>query len=153
MELPPGLQHVLAETHLFTDARLYVILSLPATARAEAMEVMAENPEPFTTVVCDKDEVTLVLPVDIWEEARPTLKALAESSEYRLITFDLPLDLGLVGYLAVVTATLAEAGVSIFSISAFSRDHVLIPADDFDVAWDALRALIRSCKPESSASV
>ncbi|MGC9357960.1 MAG: ACT domain-containing protein [Anaerolineae bacterium] len=150
MKYPPGLRHVIAETRLFTDAQSYVIAKLPAHQSEEVIHILTDLDNPLITLVWDKDEVTLVLPQEVWEARRPMLDVEEESPSYRLITFDLPLDLGLVGYLAILATTVAEAGVSIFSISAYSRDHFLVPEDDFDRAWDALRALIRSCQVDEA---
>lgn len=148
MELPPGLQHTIAQTQLFTDARLYTILSLPLTQMGEALRLLMQLDEPFAALVRDKDEVTLVLPRITWDEVRPALEATAESGDYRLITFDLPLDLGLIGYLATLTSVVAAHGVSVFPVSSFARDHIFVPADDFERAWEALRALIRHCRAQ-----
>lgn len=137
---------MLAETRLFTDGETYVILRLPLHQHAEAARMLKGHEGPFIAMVHDKDEITLVLTTQLWETVRPGIEATEESPDYRLITFDLPLDLGLVGYLATLTAALAEAGISIFAISAFSRDHILAPAEDFDRAWDTLRDLIRTCQ-------
>ncbi len=151
MSLPPGLRHTIAETRLFTDGRSYVILRLPIGEYQEALRLEAQLDSPFVLLVRDKDEVTLVLPQEEWEARSPVLEVLEESPDYRLITFDLPVDLGLVGYLASLSGVVAEAGVSIFSVSAFSRDHIFVLAEDFERAWDALRALIRLCQEEESA--
>lgn len=105
---------------------------------------------PFSAYVYDKDEITLVLSQEIWDQVRPQVTALAVSSGYRLITFDVPLDLGLVGYLATLAAVIADAGVSIFPVSAFSRDHILVAEADFDRAWKVLYAFIRSCQTQES---
>jgi len=151
MSLPPGLRHTIAETRLFTDGRSYVILRLPIGEYQESLRLEAQLDNPFVSLVRDKDEVTLVLPQEEWEARRPALEVLEESPDYHLITFDLPVDLGLVGYLASLVGVVAEAGVSIFPVSAFSRDHIFVPAEDFERAWDALRALIRSCQEEEAA--
>ncbi len=148
MDLPPGLVHIVAQTHLFTDARDYVILRTAPHQAGAAEDLFSKLDEPFSALVRDKDEVTLVLPVEVWEKEQPLLDILDESTNYRLITFDLPLELGLVGYLATMTSTVADEGVSIFSVSAFSRDHIFVPEEDFERAWDALRALIRSCQTQ-----
>jgi hypothetical protein len=151
MKLPPGLQHVIAETRLFTDTQSYIILRLPLSQRAEAANLVAKLTQPFVSLTRDKDEVTLVLPEEVWESQRPTLEVKEESISYRLITFDLPLGQGLVGYLAILSTALAEVGVSIFALSAFSRDHFFVPADDFEVTWETLRNLIRSCQIQEAA--
>ncbi|MGC9400604.1 MAG: ACT domain-containing protein [Anaerolineae bacterium] len=153
MRLPPGLRHVLAETKLYTDARDYVILRLPIEETAAATEMVKDLDSPFVGMTRDKDELTLVLSREEWEGQSPLVEVFEESPDYRLITFDIPLELGLVGYLATLVSALAEAGVSVFSLSAFSRDHVFVPAEDFEQAWEALRALIRTCQAEEAAEV
>ncbi len=153
MDLPPGLLHILAQTRLFTDAQTYVILSIPRSQATQAARVMMEVDGAFSSLIRDKDELTLILPRGRWEDFRPLLEISGESPDYQLITFDTPLDLGLVGYLATVTSALAELGISIFSISAFSRDHILVPAEDFDRAWEGLRALIRACKDQEAVEI
>jgi hypothetical protein len=44
-----------------------------------------------------------------------------------------------VGVLASLTAPLAEAGISLFAISTFDTDYLLVKAPDFNAAADALR--------------
>lgn len=150
MQLPPGLLHVIAETRLFTDGRPYIIVSLPSTQLAKASELLLHTREPFSALLFDKDEVTLVISREAWELAHWSVDVSAVSPDYRLITFDLPLDLGLVGYIATLTSTVAEQGISVFPLSAFSRDHILVPADDFDRAWEALLHLIQTCRQQES---
>lgn len=152
MSLPPGLRHVVAQTRLFTDARNYVIVRLPLTQISEAVMLVKQLHSPLVSLTWDKDELSLILPAETWESYRPGFEILNESPEYRLITFDLPLDLGLVGYLALMAATVAEAGVSIYPVSAFSRDHLFVPSEDFERAWEALRQLIRTCQAEEAAN-
>jgi hypothetical protein len=43
--------------------------------------------------------------------------------------------------LAAVSTALAEAGVSIFALSAYSTDHVLVKEDDVDAATQTLEEL------------
>jgi len=49
------------------------------------------------------------------------------------------LDFGLVGILAMVSNTLAKAGVSIFAISTYNTDYILVKAADLNSAVDALK--------------
>lgn len=153
MSLPPGLRHVVAQTRLFTDAQNYVIVRLPLTQVPEAAMLIKQLHSPLVCLTWDKDELSLILPVQTWESWRPGFEIIGESPEYRLITFDLPLDLGLVGYLALMAGAVAEAGVSIYPVSAFSRDHFFVPAEDFERAWEALRRLIRTCQAEEAAEL
>ena len=148
MDLPPGLLHVLAQTRLYTDGREYVVVSVPLEALYEGTALLAKVVEPFSAAVVDKDELTLVFPTEVWGAVREHLPERLEAAGYRLITFDLPLDLGLVGYLATLTDVVAKAGVSMLAFSAYQRDHLLVPEADFDQVWRALDEFIARCQQQ-----
>ena len=59
---------------------------------------------------------------------------------WRAMTVAGPLDFDLVGVLADLTTPLARAGVSVFVLSTFDTDHVLVRDEDVDRAVDALGA-------------
>jgi hypothetical protein len=129
----------LTRATLYSDDVLYTLVHLPAPAITAGAGVLAGVGAPFSAVIVDKDEVTLVLPQEAWQEFAHRLPDHRTADDYRLITFDLPLDPALIGFMALVSRILAETGVSILALSAFERDHVLVPAAQFQAAWDALR--------------
>lgn len=131
---------VFARAALYTDEVEYILIRLPAAAITPAAGLLASISVPFSALVADKDEVTLVLPQAGWEEFQHRLPDRQEGGLYRLITFDLPLAPDLVGFMALVSRVLADAGVSILPIAAFERDHLLVPVAQFRAAWDALEA-------------
>ena len=49
------------------------------------------------------------------------------------------LDFSMVGVLSSLTASLAESGVSVFAVSTFDTDYLLVKEVDFDRACAALR--------------
>lgn len=135
-------EQALAQAALYSDSAAYTLLRLPGQAVIAAAGVIAEISEPFCALIVDKDEVSLIIPSDALADFANRLPGhIASPQAYRLITFDLELDLALVGFMARVSKTLAEAGVSILPLAAFSRDHILVPAAQFDIAMSALRKL------------
>lgn len=132
-------QEIFAQTPLSADDRPYRLVRLPAPAIVAGAGLLAEAGTSFSALIADEHEVTLVLPQEEWEQFDARLPGVEQGGLYRLITFDAALDPALVGFFALVSDTLARAGVPILAISAFSRDHVLVPADRFDAAWRALR--------------
>ena len=128
------------QTLLETDETIYTLIKLPANAIWAAAGILAQVNEAFSVVIADAHEITLILPAGTREEFANRLPDAQEAGEYRLITFTLELDLALVGFMAIVAETLAAAQVPIMAFSAFSRDHLLVPADQFQRAWDVLRA-------------
>ena len=57
---------------------------------------------------------------------------------WRALQVQGPLDFALVGVLAAITAPLAEAGVSIFAISTYDTDYILVKEDALERAIQAL---------------
>lgn len=133
---------ILANATFYTDDEPYLVLKLPAAAITLAAGVVAEISDPFSALVVDKDEVTLVVPHEAIEEFSARLSDLEGTKQhYRLITIDVVLPPTLIGFMARISAALAEAGVPIFPFSAYSRDHLLVPAEHFDTALAALNKL------------
>ncbi len=127
---------------LYTDDTLYSMVHLPANAITAAAGVLAQLSEAFSAMIVDKDEVTLILPADATEEFASRLRDhRVSTASYRLITFDLQLEPTLIGFMAAVAGALADANVPIMPFAAFNRDHLLVPADQFEAAWDALKQL------------
>jgi hypothetical protein len=135
-------EQALKAAKLFTDGKSYVLLRLHPRAITLAAGVIAELAEPFSAMVVDKDEVTLLIPSDALEAFVPRLRDWdAGEVRYRLITFDVALDLALVGVVARISRVLADAGVPILLFSAYSRDHLLVPFEQFEKAWTTLEKL------------
>lgn len=59
----------------------------------------------------------------------------------RLITLTVHSALDAVGFLAAITARLAEAGISVNAVSAFHHDHLLVPDDRADEAMAVLHGI------------
>lgn len=129
---------------LYTDDKLYRVVRLPGAGLWAGAAIVAEIGEPFCAVIADKDEITLVVLSDAWDDLADRLPdhAVMEHA-YRLITFDTLLEPDLVGFMALVSQILADAGVSILPLAAFSRDHILVTAAQFQQAWNALAAAQR----------
>jgi hypothetical protein len=136
-------EQVLKDAKLYTDEQPYTLVKLPAAAIVAGAAVLAEIGEPFGALIADKDEVTLLIPADVLPAFASRLPDHVVGDEpYRLITFDLELEPTLTGFMAVISAALAKAGVPILPIAAFSRDHILVPAAKFEAALAALQQLL-----------
>jgi hypothetical protein len=135
-------EQALATARLYSDERLYKMVHLPAGAVLAAAGVLAEIGEPFSALIVDKDEVTLVITADDLQEYTRRLPGhVASYDDYRLITFDIELEPTLVGFMARISAALAQAQLTILPIAAFNRDHLLVPSGQFDQAMVVLRNL------------
>lgn len=55
---------------------------------------------------------------------------------WRAFRVDQALDFGLVGIIAGITKVLAEAGISVFVVSTYDTDYVLLKEKDFEVGFE-----------------
>ncbi len=143
-------QHLLAQCKLYSDPHDYAVISLPARAIMAAAGVIAEFGDAFSAVIVDKDEVTVILLADAWSgfAARLPDHRVAQDT-YRLITFDIELDMSVVGFMALVSSALADAGISILPLASFTRDHLLVNADQVESALSILRRMQTSLQQHS----
>jgi len=105
---------------------------------------LLENPElsprmtaPFM-IFRDNREVTLLVDEIDFKTIRHAIRDAKTQGNFRLLTFNIELDFNVVGFLAEVSKILAEAGISIVALSAFSRDHLLIKQEDLPKALKVL---------------
>jgi hypothetical protein len=88
-------------------------------------------------VIKDDREITCII-----DESRlGAQKFLGFEGEWRMITFDMVLPLSLIGFFAAISAALAEAGVNVFVISAYTTDHVFVKNQKLATAIKALEKL------------
>ena len=92
----------------------------------------AVAPGRFVTISRTADELSVTAP-----QASVPLDIHCER-EYRALRVKGPLPLNLIGILASIAEPLAEAGLSIFAISTFDTDYVLVKARDLEAAVTTL---------------
>lgn len=136
------IQDVLSQAKLYSDNQIYRFVQFPANGITVASGIVAEASLPFTGLLIDKDEVSLMLPQEAYDEFEKRFKfATISDISYRLITFDVVLEPTLVGFMAQITRALADANISVLPLAAYSRDHIFIASDDFETAMKTLRSL------------
>jgi hypothetical protein len=82
----------------------------------------------------------------ILEEREANRANLAGIFRSRMITLEVHSSLEAVGFLAAITARLAEAGMGVNPVSAFYHDHLFIPADRVDEAMLVLERLTEEAR-------
>lgn len=136
------IQQVMQQAVFYSDDQPYLLIALPTGAIMAAAGVLAEIGEPFCALVVDKDEVTLLIPQEAWDDFRHRLPgAVVSPIVYRLMTVDVELESTLVGFMAHVSRALADNGISILTFAAYSRDHFFVSENQFDLALGALHKL------------
>ncbi|MFD1514179.1 ACT domain-containing protein [Halomarina rubra] len=116
---------VLEESTVEVDAEPYAVATTDG-----------DLPDTFATIR-DRQETTHV----ITENRLKEIEAQKVEPGWALLTFDVVLPFKLVGFLAIVASELAENDVSIFALSAYSTDHILVQQADLEQALDTLSDL------------
>ncbi|MGO4122771.1 ACT domain-containing protein [Inquilinus sp. YAF38] len=120
------------------ESRLTLSL-LPETLAVARLPAEAPLPswvdwsDPFVTVSRTRDELSVVCP-----EARLPTDAKAERG-WRGFKVEGPLDFALTGILSRLAAPLAEAGISIFVISTYDTDYLLVRTAELEAATAVLQ--------------
>jgi hypothetical protein len=151
---------------LYCDEEIYKFLKIPLSAASSVLQSLSSINKPnannksaqhFQAFIIDKDEITVMLS---WaqfqqfqkihnnnnnnsniEDGNNDMAYHVGSLSYRLITFDVVLAPTLVGFMAVVTRALADAHISVLPFAAYSRDHIFVSLQDFDIAMTVLQNL------------
>ena len=110
----------------------YAVVRLPADAAVPAE--LLEPGEGFVSVTRTPEELSVICPA-----GREPAGSTAAEDGWRLLSVRGPLEFTLTGIIAALASELAAAGVTLFSMSTFDTDHILVRAGDLDDAVTALR--------------
>lgn len=114
-----------------TEIRASVRRKEYTIARVAAVPALSDK---IFAVVTDGAEITVVA------ELHSGLKVLEEEKPFRIISFDTKLPFDLIGFLAYITKLLADQNISLFAISSFSTDHILMKEVYLDKAMEVLKS-------------
>lgn len=110
-----------------------------ACVRKETFAVVKSKrslPNAFA-VIQDKNEITVII-----DQSKINNKDVIEiEKDWKIFTFDMILPFELVGFLAKISKVLADEKISIFAISAYSTDHILVKEKDLAKAIKKLENL------------
>jgi hypothetical protein len=140
-----SVRELLAKTRIILYPDEYTVVSIPRSNETEARRFLC-GLEPFSSVTFDEAEVSVVLRTKEWKRLKASFTGSSEEGPYCLFTFDIVLDLSVVGFLNVVSKRLADEGISIYALSTFLRDHILVKKEDAEKASEILQHLIEQCR-------
>ncbi len=93
------------------------------------VQAKAIDPQAFTNIV-DKHEISLVIDEEKIDEAN----AIEISRGWKVITLDILFPDDCCGVTAMIAGALADAGISVMPLAAFSRDHFLVQEENLEKA-------------------
>jgi len=114
---------------------LKVIETRLAVCRVDAgsaVPAWVEHANDFVSVTRTADELSIVCALDAVPPGVPM------EGPWRAFMVQGPLVMTLIGVVAALANPLADAGISIFAISTYDTDYVLVHEPDFESAIEAL---------------
>ncbi len=139
------MRELLAATTIKEHPDDYSIVFIDPRYEGKARRLLRDL-RPFSSVTYTGEEVSVVLRAADWGALRENFSDSREEGPYRLLTFDIVLELSIVGFLSTVSAALAEEGVSIYAVSTYLKDHILVKKVDEERALAVLRKLIEGAR-------
>ncbi len=133
-------ENILRSARAEVAAETFTLVSIQKAVWATLLEDQALSPRgtaPFM-IFSDNHEVTMLLDEIDFGTLRHAVRDAKVEGGFRMMTFDTVMDFTVVGFLARVTQILAEAGIPVVALSAFSRDHLLVKQTDLAAALKAL---------------
>jgi hypothetical protein len=123
--------HKITKKNYFKNGKVYIWKETFAIIKAKK-----PYPKAFANVI-DKNETTVII-----EQSKFNDEDVIEiEKDWKILTFDMVLPFGLVGFLAKVSKVLADENIPIFAISAYSTDHILVKEKDIARAEEKLKEL------------
>ena len=123
--------HQIIKKNYFKNGKVYVWKETFAIIKAKK-----PYPNAFANIT-DKNETTVIIGQSKYDEKN----VIEIEKDWKILTFDMVLPFGLVGFLAKVSKVLADEKIPIFAISAYSTDHILVKEKDLIRAKEKLKEL------------
>jgi hypothetical protein len=123
---------------LYLPETRFAVASIPLDKYGEVIAYLSDVND-FVSLTRDKEEITLVVTEEVWRKLAPRFPGAVAQEGRRLIRFDTVLDFSVVGFIAEISRALAEADISILSISTYRTDAVLVHESRFDDAVNAIK--------------
>jgi hypothetical protein len=130
---------------LYLPETRFAVASIPLEHYGEVVACLGRVQD-FISLTRDKEEITLVVAEEAWRKMAPRFPDAVVQEGRRLIRFDTVLDFSVVGFIAEISRALAEADISILSISTYRTDAVLVHESRFDDAVNAVKQALVTLK-------
>ncbi len=143
-----GIKQLWSKSDLNIWDGFYRIVAFEPDHKKDALVLLSAVPSPgyYCSMICDNHEVAVILPDKIWQNQSAALNFRQEFGPLKCITFDVPLDIEVSGYLKPAISALADAGVSVIPQCALIYDHILVHETDLKKAKTVLNELKLSAK-------
>lgn len=132
---------VISSTNFNTDGVSYLFGKIDKKYFSDLMKQIANHNDVYIEVINDKDELTIIMPLDLWDSEFGESFALIDRLEdLALITCQVKEET-VTGYLLALATILSTHNISIFVQGAFTTDHIFVEQKNLDEALELLNQL------------
>ena len=102
--------------------------------RLDSIELIPEwiDNSKFYSITKTEDELSIVC------SDKNIPNEIKHEKDWKIIKIEGPLDFSLIGILSSISTTLANQGISIFAISTYDTDYILVKNKDIEIALKVL---------------
>jgi len=149
-----SLQTLLTTLTVTLQPQTYTFLTLPSGTSpfSNTIPTTSPNASGIQMLFHEPTENQWTLILDSTSETLSAYRALgAESSptQWRMLTLDLQSSLDAVGFMAVVSKALTNAGVSANVVAAYLHDHIFVQADRAETARLAIEKVAEDARAKT----
>ena len=121
-----NLSQILAVTELSVHPDEFVLVGLPAKQKIYVEAELSRLAGDFVQYIREPDILTLLLPQFSWKVIEHRYPEALTQKPVNLFTFSVAMDWDVVGFLAGVTAILANSNIPLGAVCGYYRDHLFI---------------------------
>lgn len=143
--IPENVSGLWAKSDLIIWPSDYWIVAFDHSEKLNVLRwlVGIDGQDSYVSIIFDKHEISVIVADEHWQEQREKMPFRQEYGPLRGITFDVPLDIEVSGYLRPAIDRLADAGISVVPQCALIYDHIFVSAKDNQKAISVLKKLQR----------
>lgn len=131
----------LKETNFYTDKVRYVIVKLDKKIYSSLLQTVSKITHIYLQIIHDKDELSLVVPKEIWEEKLSNkYERIDQTGDLALITCEVKSET-VTGYLLTIVSILSPHNIGVFVQGAFTTDHIFVDYKNLNEALELLNQL------------
>jgi len=145
-KIPKDLLKLYAKTGAEVLPEDYLIIKLPLKETVVVEDKIKMIRDSFFSLIINKEEITLIVPDNEWKKISDSFLELKIERTYKIISLDLPLQWTITGYLSFIVRLLSEVGISVGTISCYSKNYLLIKKHDIFMAIQILTNFFSECK-------
>jgi len=145
-KIPKDLLKLYAKTRAEVLPEDYLIIKLPLKETVVIEDKIKLIRDVFFSLIINKEEITLIIPDNEWKKISDSFLELKIERTYKIISLDLPLQWTVTGYMSYIVRLLSEVGISVGTISCYSKNYLLIKKHDIFMAIQILTNFFSECK-------